>query len=112
MTVMGTGKVLVWKDREAYGFISPDQPGLSSGRDIFFHAIDVEDPQVRRINARVAFEVIQSERGYQAVKVKLDGEQCTGQPLTAEEWRQEFLQYADHIYQQMVQRINQSSQVR
>jgi len=104
VAVLGTGKVLVWKDHDAYGFISPDQPGVSNGRDLFFHATDVTDPKARNLNARVAFEVVPSERGYKAVNVRLDGQPprhaCQAETLSEAEFRDELTSRT--IAQQMV----------
>ena len=68
MTERETGIVKWFDDGKGYGFISRD-----SGDDVFVHYSAIEGGGFRslRENQRVEFEVEQSPKGPQAVRVKV-----------------------------------------
>jgi len=64
------GEVVEWLNR-GYGFIRCDDPSLvPDGKDLFFHSKDVSGAGVKQAGARVAFEIADSPKGLQAVKVR------------------------------------------
>ncbi len=71
MSFAGTGAVISWNER-GYGFIRDD---TEQGRDLFVHAKDAKDGNARKVNARVAYTVASSERGFQAVAVRVLAQQ-------------------------------------
>lgn len=70
MAFAGSGVVVLWDDR-GFGFIRDDD---SQERDLFVHAKDINNGAARRVKARVAYRVIHSPKGAQAVEVTLQKE--------------------------------------
>ena len=61
------GKVKMFNKEKGYGFIK-----LNDGRDVFFHYSQLVMDGFKTIeeNAEVEFDLIESDRGYQAHNVK------------------------------------------
>lgn len=64
---MPTGVVKWFSDQKGYGFIAPD----GEGKDIFVHHSGVEGEGFKSLKEgdKVQFEVTQSPKGEQAIKV-------------------------------------------
>lgn len=66
--VMVTGKVIRFDEIKGYGFIAPSE----GGEDVFVHANEITDRGLRvSTGTRVAFRVMEGERGFKAYDVRI-----------------------------------------
>lgn len=65
---MPTGKVKWFDDQKGYGFITPDD----GSKDVFAHYSDVQGSGFKSLaeGEKVEFEVVKSEKGLKAQKIK------------------------------------------
>lgn len=61
------GSVKRWLDRKGYGFIEPE----NGGNDIFIHHSEIQGTQGLKEGQEVEFDVKETERGLQAVNLKV-----------------------------------------
>lgn len=65
-----TGKVKWFHSQKGYGFIAPD---LETDPDVFVHHSSIQMEGFRSLNEnqRVSFDIVKTERGFQAANVSL-----------------------------------------
>ncbi|MCE2679576.1 MAG: cold-shock protein [Burkholderiales bacterium] len=63
-----TGTVKWFNEAKGFGFITPDQ----GGDDLFAHYSQIQGNGFRKLaeNQRVEFEVVKSDKGFQASKIR------------------------------------------
>ena len=61
------GNVKRWLDRKGYGFIEPEE----GGKDVFIHHSEIQGTQALREGQEVEFEIKETEKGPQAVNLKI-----------------------------------------
>lgn len=73
--MLSTGRVVRFDEARGYGFITPDGRGVQE--DVFLHVRDfVEGRQTLAVGTRVAYEVMEGQRGLKAYSVRvLDGDE-------------------------------------
>ncbi|MFK5675898.1 MULTISPECIES: cold-shock protein [unclassified Ligilactobacillus] len=66
------GTVHFFDDKKGYGFITPDK----AADDVFVHFTAIKERELRRlmVGQRVTFQVMEGHRGFQAINVRLIGE--------------------------------------
>ena len=60
------GRIKSYNEPRGFGFLS-----WGDNRDLFFHISDVDKPELIRVGARVAFEVIDTSKGPRATRIAL-----------------------------------------